>query len=164
MSFVLRTPELPDAAEIADLHVQTWREAYADLLPEDFFDEAHIEGRHTFWSRVLSDPKDEWTIRIAESGGSIVGFGFSGPSIAADGQDLPRDRQLYAIYVASAHYGRGIGQALLDASLGEGAAMLWVAKDNPRAIAFYRRNGFEFDGVEQQDPGAPKIVDARMVR
>ncbi|MCB5275771.1 hypothetical protein BJG92_03324 [Arthrobacter sp. SO5] len=41
--------------------------------------------------------------------------------------------------------------------------MLWVAKDNPRAVAFYRRNGFEFDGAEQTDP-APKIVDARMVR
>lgn len=42
--------------------------------------------------------------------------------------------------------------------------MLWVAKDNPRAVAFYRRNGFDFDGVEQRDPGAPKITDARMVR
>lgn len=42
--------------------------------------------------------------------------------------------------------------------------MLWVAKDNPRAVAFYLRNGFNFDGTEQTDPGAPKIVDARMVR
>lgn len=40
----------------------------------------------------------------------------------------------------------------------------WVAKENPRAIAFYRRNGFELDGAEQTDPGAPSITDARMVR
>lgn len=48
--------------------------------------------------------------------------------------------------------------------MGDGEAMLWVAKDNPRAVAFYRRNGFDLDGTEQRDPGAPKIVDARMLR
>ena len=37
-------------------------------------------------------------------------------------------------------------------------------KENPRAIAFYRRNGFELDGAEQIDPGAPLITDARMAR
>lgn len=42
--------------------------------------------------------------------------------------------------------------------------MLWVALENPRAIAFYRRNGFEFDGAEETDPAAPAIIDARMVR
>ncbi|MEP7765155.1 hypothetical protein [Sanguibacter sp. 25GB23B1] len=45
-----------------------------------------------------------------------------------------------------------------------GFAMLWVAKQNPRAVAFYRRNRFELDGAEQIDPGAPMITDARMVR
>jgi ribosomal protein S18 acetylase RimI-like enzyme len=57
-----------------------------------------------------------------------------------------------------------VGQALLDATLGTDPAMLWVAKENPRAIAFYRRNGFRFDGAEQIDPHAPRITDARMVR
>ena len=42
--------------------------------------------------------------------------------------------------------------------------MLWVAKENERATNFYLRNGFGFDGVEQIDPHAPLITDARMVR
>lgn len=42
--------------------------------------------------------------------------------------------------------------------------MLWVAKENPRAAAFYLRNGFRFDGVEHVDPHAPSITDARMLR
>jgi len=57
-----------------------------------------------------------------------------------------------------------VGQALLDHVLGDSPAMLWVAAQNPRAIAFYRRNGFEFDGVEKVDPVAPLITDARMLR
>ena len=35
---------------------------------------------------------------------------------------------------------------------------------DPRAIAFYRRNGFELDGAATTDPGAPGIVEVRMVR
>jgi len=42
--------------------------------------------------------------------------------------------------------------------------MLWVARQNPRATAFYARNGFALDGAEQVDPHAPSITDARMVR
>lgn len=57
-----------------------------------------------------------------------------------------------------------MGQALLDETLGDGPAMLWVAKENPRATAFYLRNGFRFDGVEQIDPHGPSITDARMLR
>jgi ribosomal protein S18 acetylase RimI-like enzyme len=86
------------------------------------------------------------------------------PSLGLDGQEPPRDRQLFSIYVAAEHYGAGVGQALFDATADGGPAVLWVAKDNPRAVAFYRRNGFDFDGTEQADPGAPKIIDARMVR
>lgn len=164
MPFTLREPALPDAPQIAELHVATWREAYSQLLPEEFFTEEHVQGRYRMWNHLLRNPRKEWMIRIAESSGQIIGFAFAGPSFSPEGREVPRDRQLFSIYVAAAHYGTGVGQALLDATAGDGPAMLWVAKDNPRAVAFYRRNGFEFDGAEQTDPGAPKIVDARMVR
>lgn len=164
MSFTLREPALLDAAEIAELHVATWREAYSHLLPEGFFTDEHIQRRHQMWNHVLRSPRKEWDIVIAESSGRIIGFAFMGPSIGPEGQAPPRDRQVFSIYVAAEFYGSGAGQALLDATAGDGPAMLWVAKDNPRAVAFYRRNGFEFDGTEQTDPGAPMLVDARMVR
>jgi ribosomal protein S18 acetylase RimI-like enzyme len=65
--------------------------------------------------------------------------------------------------VLAAHHGTGIGQTLLDEVLGSGPAQLWVAKQNPRAIAFYRRNGFAFDGAEQTDESTD-ITEARMLR
>ncbi|MEQ4520534.1 GNAT family N-acetyltransferase [Pseudarthrobacter sp. B907] len=164
MAFTLREPTLPDAPLIAELHVATWREAYSHLLPEGFFTAEYVQGRHLMWNQILENPRPDWTIRIAEHNAQIIGFGVAGPSYGAEGQDLPRDRQLFSLYVSAEHYGTGVGQGLLDASVGDAAAMLWVAKDNPRAIAFYRRNGFAFDGTEQIDPGAPRIVDARMVR
>lgn len=164
MSFTLREPALSDAPHIADLHVSSWLETYPHLLPADFFTEEHIQSRHRMWHHILSNPCKEWNIHIAENADQIIGFAHVGPSFGPEGQELPRDRQVFSIYVTAAHHGTGTGQALLDAAAGDAPAMLWVAKDNPRAVAFYLRNGFQFDGAEQTDPGAPKIIDARMVR
>lgn len=164
MSFTLREPGPRDAAAVADLHVSTWREAYAHLLPVDFFSDEYIEGRKRMWRSIVDNPRADTATRIAESGGSIIGLVRVGPAVGIGDEAPPRERQLYALYVAAAHHGTGAGQALLDEALGDGPAMLWVAAENPRAIAFYRRNGFEFDGVELTDPIAPSITDARMLR
>jgi len=164
VDFTIRQPSAADAPRIAELQVATWRETYAHLLPEGFFDDAHIRGRHEMWNQILGEAHDELTVRIAERDGELIGWAMVGPSFGAEDQDLPRDRQVYSIYVSRSQHGTGVGQALLDAALGAAPAVLWVAKENPRAIAFYLRNGFAFDGVEQIDPLAPMITDARMVR
>lgn len=82
----------------------------------------------------------------------------SGPPLdAADGP-----RQLYVLYVYAAFHGSGVGTALLDAVIDPDApASLWVADPNPRAQAFYRRQGFASDGAAKVDDGVREI---RMVR
>ena len=164
MTFTLRAPVPADAEELAALHVSTWQETYTELLPEDYFDDAFVEGRRRMWTRMLTEPRDGLIVRVAEEGGHIIGFAVSGRPIGPFAAEAPRDRHLYMLYLAAAQHGGGAGQALIDGVLGDGPAMLWVAKENPRAVAFYRRNRFEFDGVEVVDEGAPSITDARMVR
>ena len=93
------------------------------------------------WNHILGNPREEWSIRIAESRGLVIGFAFFGPSFGPEGQELPRDRQLFSIYVAAEHYGTGVGQAFLDAMVGDGPAMLWVAKDNPSGGGVYLATG-----------------------
>lgn len=199
MAVVIREPRPEDAERIAAVHVDTWKETYIDLLPEGFFTEEHSGMRREMWTRILAEQRSQWSIRVAEVDGEIIGFAMAGPAQdaaeSADPADLP-SRTLYTLYVLRSHHGTGAGQALLDSTLGVGSGTgsgagsgagagtgagigavaapdagarvepvsLWVAKQNPRAIAFYLRNGFRFDGAEQQDPGAPAITDARMVR
>ncbi|GAA1155459.1 GNAT family N-acetyltransferase [Nesterenkonia sandarakina] len=220
MAVVIRRPRPEDAERIAAVHVATWRETYINLLPEGFSTEEHSRMRRETWTRILTEQKDEWSIRVAEVDGEIIGFAMAGPAQdAAESPDLP-SRTLYTLYVLRNQHGTGAGQALLDSTLGAGSGTgsdtdvgaapgaevgaevgagtgngsgteagagagagaeaeagaapfegvraepvsLWVARQNPRAIAFYLRNGFRFDGSEQQDPGAPAITDARMVR
>jgi ribosomal protein S18 acetylase RimI-like enzyme len=164
MTFVVRPAEIPDVERLAQLHVSTWQETYSHLLPAGFFDDAHTAMRRRMWTRILSDPRGDWTIRIAEVDGRAVGFAMSGPSVATGEQRPPRELQLFSLYVCASEHGTGIGQALLDETLGVDPAVLWVARQNSRAVAFYRRNGFEFDGTEKIDPTAPMITDARMIR
>lgn len=164
MDFSTREPTAQDAASLAELHVSTWREAYTHLLPHDYFLAEYVEGRHRMWEHVLTHPRDDVSVLVAASGEALVGFAWAGPGIGDGDEAPPRQRQLYAIYLAESHHGSGAAQALLDGTIGSGPAMLWVAKQNPRATAFYARNGFVFDGAEQVDPHAPSITDARMVR
>ncbi|WP_354962164.1 GNAT family N-acetyltransferase [Arthrobacter sp. Bi83] len=72
--------------------------------------------------------------------------------------------ELWGIYLLSAYHGSGLGQRLLEATIGTENAMLWVAQDNPRAQAFYRRNGFSPNGtrkVVEDWEGIPLIQMSR---
>lgn len=166
MRFSLRQPLLADTNELAALHVECWKQTYSELLPAGFFDDAHSQQRVKQWQQILSDSNPNFHVSVAhDEQNKLVGFAFAAPC-TMDEHDVPEGvkRQLYNLYVLNDHHGVGVGQQLLDSVLSNQPAMLWVAERNPRAIAFYRRNGFVFDGPVVQDPAAPLITDARMVR
>ena len=163
MTFTVRPATLADVPALATAHVETWQEAYAHLLPAEFFTDDFVARRATMWTRIITENRPEHVVRVGEVDGALAGFAMVGDAMPSEAEP-PRDRQLYMLYTYARHYGSGLGQALFDAVAKAEPMMLWVANENPRAIAFYRRNGFEFDGVEQIDPGAPLITDARMVR
>ena len=124
MPLIFRAAGPADVPELAALHVSTWREVYSHLLPGDFFTDGYIEERQKMWNHALSNPREEWTIRVAQSPDSIIGFAWAGPSIDADDVELPRARQLFALYVAADHYGTGAGQTLPEETLENAQAML----------------------------------------
>ncbi|MHA7200304.1 GNAT family N-acetyltransferase [Arthrobacter alkaliphilus] len=69
------------------------------------------------------------------------------------------------LYTLRRVHGLGVGQALVDAVIGNSAAFLWVLEDNPRAQAFYRKNGFRPDGTrELLPPEWHELPEIRMVR
>ena len=162
--FEVAVPCRDDAEELASVQVQAWREAYGQLLPEHFYDDAARESRQVMWSGRLSAQAGGERIHVARRQGRIVGFVVRGPAAEHQGHPQVRDEQLYALYVLSGYYGRGVGQALLDQALGARPAQLWVAKDNVRARRFYEKNGFTADGTAHADPDLDGLVEIRMVR
>jgi ribosomal protein S18 acetylase RimI-like enzyme len=148
-----------DARGIARVHVRAWREAYANVFSSYLLESLSVSGRADRWARILATGVDVW---VAEADGRIVGWASAGPS---RDQDPPAPLELQGIYVLRDYYGSGAGQRLLDAALGDSAAFLWVLGDNPRAQAFYRRNGFTTDGTSKVDSfGGEPAHEVRMVR
>ncbi|MGP9489314.1 GNAT family N-acetyltransferase [Glutamicibacter sp. AOP38-B1-38] len=159
MDFTLRAPGPADVEALARLHTRCWKQSYANQLPPDYFTAEQLESRRALWKRLAADQNPALRRIVAESHGELVGFALAGPGL--DGED---QLQLYSLYLLAQCHGTGIGQGLLDAVLGDEPAVLWVAQGNPRATAFYRRNGFAFDGTEKTDPQLPQMIELRMLR
>ncbi|MFE4836500.1 GNAT family N-acetyltransferase [Arthrobacter sp. NPDC056691] len=153
----LAAPE--DAADLALLHLECWRETYAHLLSPGFMARQGTEGRLAMWRQLLDGPHAGHQF-VAADGGKLVGFAGSLPP--EDG--VRQQAELWGIYLLASHHGRGLGQALLDAAIGNEPAGLWVAEDNPRAQAFYRRNGFVFTGARDTIEDWEGLAEVRMAR
>lgn len=146
------TPD--DAPGIAHVHVQGWHEAYTGRVPDAMLARMDERAYTDRWRETLAVGEDipgphgrSW-VAVGEDG-AIVGFATSGP--CRDPDRSLDDLELYAIYVLAAHYGTGVGAALLDAAIGDRPASLWVLTDNPRAQAFYVKHGFTPDGALRDD-------------
>ncbi|MGG5170633.1 N-acetyltransferase family protein [Pseudarthrobacter sp. J1738] len=160
INFVVRRAELADASDMARVHVDTWRETYRGLMSDAVLDDPGLLARReTFWTAVLSDPRySANNVAVATHEGSVVGIAMASPTLV----DSDEPQELHLLYSYADVHGSGVGRALLNAVIEPGApAVLWVADPNPRAQAFYKKNGFAPDGTSQVEDG---VRDIRMVR
>ena len=154
----VRVATVDDADAIATVHMGAWRETYSGLVEPGELDELSVERRADRWRQNLDGGAQVWVAVVDDE---IVGFA----SAVSHDERSVRPRELEAIYLLAEQHGSGAGQALLDAAVGDAPAFLFVARDNPRAIRFYQRNGFEFDGASEEYPLVrTPIISLRMVR
>lgn len=162
MTDIVRPAVAADAAGIHVVHRVSWLETYSHLV-----DPAVIERRYAdaeLWRARWLGLIANGVVSVAERDARVVGWAYA---VTGRTEDGPRDRELEGIYLLAEAHGSGLGQALLDAVLGDAPAFLWVADRNPRAEAFYRRNRFERDGATDQHrvgPGGETLTAVRMVR
>lgn len=155
MSFTIRPAAAADAPDILRVRRQGWQETYAHLLSERILADlaADAEARAARLAARLAGNQEAGLVEhwvAAGPDGGIIGFAAAGPT-RPDPDPTPSaplpPEELYALYLLRGAHGGGAGQALLDAALGARPAALWVLEDNPRARAFYLRNGFRPDGA-----------------
>lgn len=141
----------------AYVHYQSWQESYRGLI-----DPAYLAGMTL---ERCTQTAYQWreNILVAKDGERVVGF--AGYGKAQDcGEGIG---EVFAIYVLSQYYGKQVGYRLMKAAIGMlpdcKEIVVWVLEGNERAIGFYRRFGFCFDGeTKEMVLGTPcKVV--RMV-
>jgi ribosomal protein S18 acetylase RimI-like enzyme len=144
-----RNAEPVDAPALGALHVASWRETYAGLLPAEFLDGLSPDRRGEVWSAVLQDPSihGATAVCLAERDGEAVGFGACGSQRDAALQARGFTGEIGAVYVLRCCQGAGVGGALMRLmaralfEAGHAGASLWVLRDNIPARRFYERLG-----------------------
>jgi ribosomal protein S18 acetylase RimI-like enzyme len=167
MTVTVRAARTEDAADVARIRVESWRDAFAHLLSAEFLAALDPDAEVERWRQTIGalahDPT-QGAFVVAEVDAAVRGFAIAGVPRPLPGETPPREWQLFLIYQDAALHGTGSGQALLEASIGDRPAHLWTAEDNPRAIAFYRRNGFVPDGERTVSEEWENLAEIRMVR
>jgi diamine N-acetyltransferase len=148
MSFALRRAVPGDAPTLAVLAERTFRDAFSvrnspsnmDLQCDRYFGP-------DMQAREISDRGIVTTLAIAS--GQLIGFTQLMPVRAQPLVAAKRPAELNRLYVVAEWQGKGVAQALLKDALASakaaGADCLWLGvwEHNPKAIAFYRKSGFE---------------------
>jgi len=164
----IRPATVDDAAGIARVHVRSWQEAYAGIVPDDYLRALDPEQRATRWAQALADGSaDHVRTFVAQSDDRLLGFVSYGPSRDEDARR--HEREIYSIYLDPGTWGHGIARDLIRtvlAEVGEQTPIsLWVLADNARARHFYRRHGFSPDGVERLESfGGADLLEVRYRR
>ena len=157
-----------DAAAIGAVHVASWREAYAGILPEAMLAGLSAEARGAMWGGVIGDPEafgGAAVFVVEDEAGGMAGFGACSAQRDAGLARAGFGGEIGALYVLGAHQGRGVGRALMAALAGalaergiEGAG-LWVLRENAPARRLYERLGGEVVGERVEREGEVSLVE-----
>jgi hypothetical protein len=159
--YAVRSPLPEDAPGLGHAHWLTWQEAYRGVMPDDYL-ERQTEDRMTAkWQVRLEMDEPDGIVAVGVSpDGEVLGFASGGPT---RDDDAPVAWELYAVNIVGTAYGVGLGHDLVAAVTGDRPNHLWVIVDNPRARAFYAKEGYVPDGVEKIHE-ASGCLEMRMVR
>jgi ribosomal protein S18 acetylase RimI-like enzyme len=163
----IRVATLDDAHGLGNMHVASWREAYAGILPDKMLSSLSVEGRVAMWDQILRQPTTSGStvVYLAEREGSIIGLGSCGAQRTEDLKAKGYDGEFTSIYVLRAFQGQGIGARLLRKMsldlIGRGisAAALWVLRENLRARRFYEYHSGQVIAEREDDRGDIVLVE-----
>ena len=192
MPIEIRPASAADEPIITQIRRETWLAAYAQIIAPEIIERvtAPRDG-----ARAAPRPDRTGLVAVASPGaaiadaGVVVGYAFYGPerSVAAAasvGSGLSGAKpsaltpaglagetgEVYAVYVAPAHWSTGAGRALTDAALdglraaGYRRVVLWTLTENARARRFYVNAGFAADGATNTLAALGDVEELRYAR
>ena len=124
---------------------KTVREAYSELLSQDYLDNAETLERCVERAFKWRD-----NMLVAKDSDKVIGFAGYGKSRF---DDLGNAGEIHSLYILQEYYGKKIGYGLMNAAVERLAEfdriVVRVLEGNERAIRFYERYGFQFDGFKE---------------
>jgi len=148
----------PEIKGKAYVHWKSWQETYPGIVAQTYLDKLTLEKCEAIACRRTDN------IIVAKDGEAVVGFVGYGKCRSDDLQDAG---EIFAIYILAEYCGQGVGRRLMREALSQLSACsriaVWVLKENQRAIRFYERLGYRFDGREETLRLDSPVTEARMI-
>lgn len=147
----IRQAAREDTPAIARIINESWRAAYAGIVPQDALDALSDEKKRRQLETGL-DRFPEMAYYLLEIDGTPVGTASLHPTRDAD---LPDAGEFSFFYLLPACWRSGYGARLLAhvereaKTHGFSRLCCWTLAENARAIAFYEKNGYRPDGARQ---------------
>ena len=160
-SIHIRTATTADAARLATAAETMFREAFADTNDPQQMD-LYCSNSYSEAQQAEELARPGMHVMFAQAGEDIVAF--------AQVELIQPSVHLHRFYVARPWHGKGLAQQLMRRCLQlareSGADSIWLSvwKENPRAIAFYRKFGFEITGEQPFVLGTEVQSDYVMAR
>ena len=162
MPFDLTIKPMETESEIqgkAYVHFKSWNETYTGLVDAQYL-QGITEDKCLQIARKWPD-----NLLVAKDGDKVIGFAGYGKY-----RDDTKANcgEVFSIYVLAEYHGQGVGYALMNAAVSQLAMYkeiaVWVLKGNEKAIRFYERFGFQFDGTEAEIMLGTANTELRMIK
>ncbi|MBZ5535617.1 MAG: GNAT family N-acetyltransferase [Acidobacteriia bacterium] len=165
----IRLGNVEDARLLAELGAQTFHDTFAaDNTPEDMA--AYLTSSFSPEKQAAELVEPGATFFIAELDGAVAGYAHLRPGQVPVCVTHPRSIELVRLYVTRDWFGRGVGEALMEACVGAarqaGFQSMWLGvwERNGRAQAFYRKWDFQVVGQHVFQVGSDPQTDLLMER
>ncbi|KAK3196800.1 hypothetical protein K4F52_000144 [Lecanicillium sp. MT-2017a] len=162
MSVTIRKATPEDAASVAQIHIQSWRETYTGIVPQSYLDSLNVETRTANWTSHLQR-KGSFDVYLALLDGQAVGIAAGGKRRETE-TAATYQGELFLVYVLQSAKGKGIGRILTKKVAGmireDGlrGAMLWVLERNP-SKGFYEHVGGKEVARKTIEIGGAELVE-----
>lgn len=152
-----------DAESIRAVARRTWHDVYDEILGAEAVSEQLAEWYDL--EGLRNSIETEACPTFVAGSDDVVGFVQGGPN-----DDGPADASLYRIYVLPAHWGAGIGTALLDRFFsalradGHESVSLSVLRANHVGRSFYATHDFEVHEERTVELAGQAVEDLVLIR
>ena len=137
----VRTARSSDAGEIANVHDNSWREAYRGIIPGKELERMVLRRGPRWWQSAI---KRGSNILVLDFDESIVGYATYGRNRT---RGIPYRGEIFELYLTPEFQGLGFGRRLFKATRADLAryncdtVVVWALEENTRAVEFYRHMG-----------------------
>jgi ribosomal protein S18 acetylase RimI-like enzyme len=157
----IREAEPSDAAQIAQVNLETWLSTYHGILDEAYLQSRSLDDQVSIWQSTLAQASPSENRFVAVAGNQVVGYcgGGRNPDTRS-----PFQSELFGHYILKQYQNQGLGKQLTHAlarwlqKQGSQSLLVWVMDKNPYRRFYEKIGGELLDQTRDLDYGGKKLT------